>query len=266
MARIRTIKPEFWTDERLSALPEATHLLAAALLNHSDDEGYFNANHALIKAACSPIREPSVTIPESLERLAGVGYLSFGAGSDGRHYGRIVNFHKHQKVNRPSPSRIKPLVTSFTGSRNGQGPLTEPSLAEQGTGNREQGTICGDDATASEGSENGSGTAPCYPQAFEEFWLAYPTRGGRKRGKGTCLGIWRQAIRAADRRSLVEAAKHYAASDESTRGYARDPQRFLAKDWWRDWVPAAVDGASTRPAPIVAPPIQARIKPADFTK
>jgi hypothetical protein len=56
MARIRTIKPEFWRHEDLSALPEATHMLAAQLLNYADDYGYFNANPALIKAEVSPLR------------------------------------------------------------------------------------------------------------------------------------------------------------------------------------------------------------------
>ena len=61
MARIRTIKPEFWKHEDLSALPEITHMLAAALLGYADDEGYFNANPALVKSECLPLRESSVS-------------------------------------------------------------------------------------------------------------------------------------------------------------------------------------------------------------
>lgn len=254
MARIRTIKPEFWTNEALSALPESTHLLAAALLNYADDEGYFNANITLIKAACSPLRDSPVSIQESLVALAGIGYLATGNGSDGRCYGRIINFRKHQTINRPSASRIRPLVVSMAGSVSSHGPLTDHSRTEQGTGNREgNGTIRGEDATAGDESENGSGTAQSYPQAFEDFWQAYPTRGRRKRGKSKCYGIWRQAIRAAERQSLVEAAKTYAASDESTRGYARDPERFLKANWWREWLepepPASVPTAISSPPP-----------------
>ncbi|GAB0505006.1 hypothetical protein KU15F69_18860 [Escherichia coli] len=63
MARIRTIKPEFWTDEDMAELSEPACLLAIGLLNYADDEGYFNANPKLIKAAVFPIREPSVPIP-----------------------------------------------------------------------------------------------------------------------------------------------------------------------------------------------------------
>src|SRR3990167_8356076 len=107
MARIRTIKPEFWKHEDLSALPEATHMLAAALLNYSDDFGYFNANPELIRAECSPLREPSVNITESLRRLQTVGYINLGTCPSGRRYGVVCNFSNHQKVSHPTPSKIQ---------------------------------------------------------------------------------------------------------------------------------------------------------------
>ncbi len=40
MARIRTIKPTFWTDEDMADISEAACLLAIGLLNYADDEGY----------------------------------------------------------------------------------------------------------------------------------------------------------------------------------------------------------------------------------
>ena len=76
MARIRTIKPEFWTDEDMAELSEPACLLAIGLLNYADDEGYFNANPKLIKAAVFPIREPSVPIPVLIQELSNCGYLS----------------------------------------------------------------------------------------------------------------------------------------------------------------------------------------------
>jgi hypothetical protein len=54
VARIRTLKPDFWKHEGLCEQPEATHMLAAALLNYVDDYGYFNANPALIKGELYP--------------------------------------------------------------------------------------------------------------------------------------------------------------------------------------------------------------------
>lgn len=109
MARIRTIKPEFWTDEDMAEVSEAACLLAIGLLNYADDEGFFNANPKLIKAAVFPIREPSVTIPVMLLELSNHGYLSMFSTSDSRHFGLIQNFAKHQVVNKPRPSKIKEM-------------------------------------------------------------------------------------------------------------------------------------------------------------
>ena len=132
MARIRTIKPEFWQDEDLAALDAETRLLAIGLLNHSDDEGYFKAHPALINAVVFPFSETSVNIHGMLMQLSNVGYLRLFEGVDGKKYGEVVGFTKHQKVNRPSPSKIKPLESFTDNSLNPHGALTGGK--EQGTG------------------------------------------------------------------------------------------------------------------------------------
>ncbi|MGQ3662093.1 DnaT-like ssDNA-binding domain-containing protein [Citrobacter braakii] len=109
MARIRAIKPEFWTNEDLSAVSESACLLAIGLMNYADDEGYFNANPLLIKAAIFPIRETSGTVPVLLRELSNCGYIEQFSGSDKKLYGRIVNFTKHQVINKAKPSKIKEL-------------------------------------------------------------------------------------------------------------------------------------------------------------
>lgn len=125
MARIRTIKPEFWTDEDMAELSEPACLLAIGLLNYADDEGYFNANPKLIKAAVFPIREPSVPIPVLIQELSSCGYLSMFSTSDGKQFGAITNFLKHQVVNKPKESKIKclPLIPYEYGTDTGQVPL-----------------------------------------------------------------------------------------------------------------------------------------------
>lgn len=109
MARIRTIKPEFWTDEDLAEVSECACLLAIGLLNYADDDGYFNANPKLIKAAVFPIREPSVPITVMIRELSNHGYLSMFSTTDGRHFGLINNFAKHQVVNKKKDSKIKEM-------------------------------------------------------------------------------------------------------------------------------------------------------------
>jgi hypothetical protein len=130
MARIRTIKPEFWRHEELSELPEATHMLAAALLNYADDDGFFNANPRLVQAECCPLREPSVSVQDSLISLAHIGYIQLGSGPDGKRYGRIPSFLEHQRINRATPSKIKELDISWDVSLPTHTHITEESLPE----------------------------------------------------------------------------------------------------------------------------------------
>lgn len=140
MPRIRTIKPEFWQHEELSELPAETHILAAALLNHADDEGYFKANPKLVEAACFPLRDLSVSVHDMLSDLSNIGYVTLMDGSDGKRYGRIEKFAEHQRVNRPSPSKIAGLVGITDNSVNIQGSLTggKERKGKEGKG-REQG-------------------------------------------------------------------------------------------------------------------------------
>jgi hypothetical protein len=139
MARIRTIKPEFWRHEALSELPEATHLLAAALLNYADDEGFFNANPKLVQAECCPLREPSIPIAKSIGQLAAIGYIALGRAEDGRIFGRVVGFEAHQKINKKTPSKISKIAIVWEDYGRTTGGLREDYRPEQGTGNREQG-------------------------------------------------------------------------------------------------------------------------------
>jgi hypothetical protein len=110
MARIRTIKPEFWRDEDLSTISAEAALLAIGLLNQADDEGYFNANSKLIESDVFPLRELSCTTTELLNELHRIGYVSMFYGTDSKRYGHIVNFEKHQVINKKNLSKIKPLL------------------------------------------------------------------------------------------------------------------------------------------------------------
>lgn len=135
MARIRTIKPEFWKHEDLSELPPETHMLAASLLNYADDEGYFNANPKLIQAECCPLREDSTNVRRSIEMLSKIGYIRLYEGSDGKSYGHIVTFKDHQRVDRPKQSKIKALEVSTKDRRKIDDESTQEGNREQGTGN-----------------------------------------------------------------------------------------------------------------------------------
>ena len=108
--RIRTIKPEFWQSEDLANVSDKAKLLAIGLLNISDDEGYLKAHPAVIKSQIFPFIEESVNIQGLLIELSNANYLTLLDGDDGKQYVLIDNFTKHQKVNRPTPSKIRGTI------------------------------------------------------------------------------------------------------------------------------------------------------------
>lgn len=107
--RIRTIKPEFWINEDIAVLSPEAALLAIGLLNYADDEGYFNANPMLIKAAIFPIRQTKDIAKVLLPELIKIGYVVMFTDNYGRIYGAIPNFRNHQVINKPTKSKISSL-------------------------------------------------------------------------------------------------------------------------------------------------------------
>jgi len=232
MARIRTIKPDFWRHETLCALPEATHMLAAALLNYADDHGYFNANPRLIQGEIYPLREPSVSVADSLQALADAGYLALGTGDDGRRYGRVLGFAQHQRVSHPTPSKISERVIAWSGK-------APETLRPEGKGKEEEGTL----SAAADGDGE-----------FEEFWTAYdPPKAARKpdarRAWAATAGI------RPPQTELLRAVASYRAwvagqSAAQKRDYPmQHPATWLRGEVWNGFVErAAADDADARAA------------------
>ena len=145
MARIRTIKPEFWEDEKLAKLPVHARLLFIGTWNFADDNGVLLANPVLMKSHIFPYEDIGIsTISEWIDILVENGML-IRTTYNGKDYLVIRKFLIHQKINRKS-IRINiplPVVLKVIDEYNKtHGVLTEPSLQEreQGIGNRNDGT------------------------------------------------------------------------------------------------------------------------------
>ena len=147
--RIRTIKPEFWSHPILSKIGDSERLAAIGLLNIADDEGFFLAEPALIRSQLWPFDESSTNVRRILDELSRIGYVEVRNHPTHGPVGVVVNFCKHQRIDRPSASKIKGYFLDES-STNPRRILDERSLLEQGTGNREQGT----------GNKGGVATAP----------------------------------------------------------------------------------------------------------
>ena len=105
MARIRSIKPDFFTSEAVSDLPMRARLTWVGLWTQCDDHGRAKDNSRLIKAAIWPLDNVSLSeIEEDLITLADhrriVRYVV-----DGKGFLAVVNWHEHQAISKPSKMR-----------------------------------------------------------------------------------------------------------------------------------------------------------------
>lgn len=257
MARIRTIKPEFFTSEQVVECSPNARLLFVATWVFADDHG----RHAM-----SMRRLQMEAFPGDNFTLADVGRM-FGelwqAGLvtvyevDGKHYFCVNGWH-HQKIDKkqdprhPSPSEgtvvefCQEFVERSTNGSRTVGDHSAPYRKGRDRKGKDHNIVPSDGTTPPAKSvmaDMPPDGEPTYHPAFEQFWAAYPNRGGRKRGKTKTFSVWK-SVPAADRQAVVRAATAYAASREASEGFARDPERFLKSDWWRDYL-VDVDEAST---------------------
>lgn len=107
MARIRTIKPQHWSDKELSNIPLQAHLLWIALWNFSDDEGVFENDAILIKSQVFP-RRTDVRVEQVsqwLDQLVKARFvIPFTFNGNGYYIHRT--FKAHQKIDKPQQSKI----------------------------------------------------------------------------------------------------------------------------------------------------------------
>jgi len=120
-------------------------LVAIALLNVADDEGYFEADPLLIRGDVFPYQDDSGSITVALRELSGIGYVVFRTCSEKGEIGYIPNFKKHQVINKPGKSKLKEIYDNSLGIDqlpddygSTTGVLHESYVPEQGTGNREK--------------------------------------------------------------------------------------------------------------------------------
>lgn len=108
MARIRTIKPSYFTDAKLAReLPRDARLFYPGLWTEADDEGRFHAHPRRLLGAIFPYDEDltAADVERWLEILRDTGRCVLYQ-VDGELYGQLTRFAKHQSINRPSPSKL----------------------------------------------------------------------------------------------------------------------------------------------------------------
>ena len=137
MARIRTIKPEFPQSESMGRVSRDARLAFILLWTIADDSGRLRGNSRMLASLLFPYDEDAPKLIDRwLAELEKEGCIQkYQNGSD--HYIQIINWTKHQKIDKPSPSKINPPLES---SRTESNPR-ECSSEDQGSrkGSKDQG-------------------------------------------------------------------------------------------------------------------------------
>jgi uncharacterized phage protein (TIGR02220 family) len=134
MARTRSVKPEFWDDEKLASISRDARLTFIGMWNHSDDYAVVKGNPLWLKNKIFPYDEikPSLFI-EWLKDLEKIGCI-IPYEVNGEKYYYIRTFKKHQTINRPSHVKNpQPPDTLINDSLSTHAQLTDETETETET-------------------------------------------------------------------------------------------------------------------------------------
>jgi hypothetical protein len=232
MARIRTIKPEAYEDEDLALVSLGARWVFAATWTYVDDEGRALYIPSRLQSYVFP-HEPNQDIEVFLEELAALGFLHFYE-ADGRRLFHVPNLRKHQKIDKPTKSKLPSPESVCPGccgeiSANTLRGLSEDSAPGKGKGN---------------GKGKGEGRAPARETSPP---LSTPS-GETLAGIDTDLEEIRQQGEtgvATDFGSAAPAAGRPAAAAAVVQSAASQHQRFIgARKRAEAWQFSAEDRAA----------------------
>lgn len=108
MARNRMIKPEFWEDEKIGTLSLPARLLFLACLNFADDEGLIRWNSSYLNSCAFVYDDFKQNEIEKLmnELIENKFIYAYKMQDTKAMIGWIINFHKHQRIDHPQPSKF----------------------------------------------------------------------------------------------------------------------------------------------------------------
>lgn len=171
MARIRTVKPSIWTDERFIRLSRDARLLCIGMISHADDEGRLLATATRLAGDIFPADDlkPAQVLRwrAEVERTGMVRIYTVG----GVEYAVFPRWKKHQRISKPQPSTLPGPEQARNDSTPKRGTVPRPgvSLARGGAHVKETGE-----------EEEGKGPPPQTPPPPHPP----PTAGARDEGEG----------------------------------------------------------------------------------
>lgn len=170
MARIRSIKPDFWTDEKLVELSLEARLFFIGTWNFADDNGNVHRSAKKLKMQIFPA--DTIDCETIIQSLIAHGLLT-EYSVNGNQYLHINGFRKHQVINRPSKSLIPEpdlshanAITSHYTEEFNEDSLNDDEVLHDDSVNT-HGVLTEDSLTEGKGKERkrkGINTTPLTPQ------------------------------------------------------------------------------------------------------
>lgn len=148
MPRIRTLKPDHRLHRKVGTLTDPAYRLWVGMILEADDEGRLVAEPDQLKALIFGLRPQTrrAEIDRALAELAQLGLIHLYQ-QDGTRYAWFPSWRDHQRINRPTPSRLptspaeleRMVKASTERSVRTHGGLTEDSLGK-GSGRERKGS------------------------------------------------------------------------------------------------------------------------------
>lgn len=199
MPRIRTIKPEFPQSETVGRLTREARLLFLQLFTLVDDAGRARAAPRMLASLLYPYDDDAAERIEGwLGELARHGLVICYAKAGAR-FLAITHWREHQKIDRPTPSRLPPP------------PGDEAAPAREGSRGLATESDQDPDQESDQESDAGSAAAAAQARAFDEFWQAYPRRAGANPREPARRRFGELVAAGVDPAQLIAAAKRLAA-------------------------------------------------------
>lgn len=242
MARIRTIKPEFPQSETIGALSRDARLLFIQLWTIADDEGRARAASRMLASLLYPYdTDAPKLIDRWLEELEEHNCIR-RYEVDGSKYLDIPNWLKHQKIDRPTKSRLPEFASPREDSR----VIVEPSSTDLGPSTLDLGPRTVDHIRAV-----AVATRPA-DDPFEDFWKSYPRRDGAN-PKAPARKKFLAAVKSgADPQTIIAGARRYAAECQSKQQigtpYVAQAITWLNQQRWGDYQPSVSARPNEPPA------------------
>jgi len=219
MARIRTVKPEYWSSEQVMSLTLHARLAFIGLWNFCDDGGNHPASAKTFKAEVFPSDDLSAADVQGLaDELLAQGLIKRYEVA-GKAYWHVTGWKLHQRIDKPTIKHPAPMDVSPNA------PSADPS--------RSAGQI---EAIADHSASDGRSFSESSPNAQGGVVESSPPEGNGDEGKGeegkeANAFVGRADLPNCDYQGIVDAYHESLPDLPSVKLLQDSRKKALAKTW-----------------------------------